>query len=706
MFTTALGRGLDAGRLRGWLAITFVALALPTAALIWQAYNQLQFESWYRYRNEAQVLAERIDLALGQRIALAEARTFDDFTFAGAGAMRPSPLAAFPGPEDLPGVIGYFQVDPEGRFSSPLVPDDPAALNGAGIAGTEWRQRRDAAAAVRRVLAANALVQPIPGAPRREQATAGETPDRAAGPGAENEAAGTAYDAPAASAPASSARYRLDNDVEPTSAEQQAFDRLTVPAPSDAGSGREAGTLPVPRQAASRTPGIGKLRELSLDDELEQKSEALDRRRDEHLAESAAVAERPAPAGTPEPAITTDATTEGGPETDASRLIRTFETEIEPYRFSPLDGSHAVLYRSAWRDGKRYVQGLLVDQAHFSRDVFESVFRASALAGISSLVVGFDDDVISLVRGRGDAGSATGVASLGGALLYRTRLSPPFERLELVLSADRLPPGPGAVALGWTALVIAVVFGAGFLALYRLGLGQLRLARQQQDFVSAVSHELKTPLTSIRMYGEMLREGWVDADRKKQYYEFIHDESERLTRLISNVLHLARITRGAPQIDLQQVSVDALVDLIRSKIAGHVERAGFEFDIDLDDAVRGRTLLLDDDCFSQIVINLADNAIKFSRDAVRKRIELRVKPGTGETVVIALRDYGPGIPRDQLKKIFRMFYRTESELTRETVGTGIGLAIVHQLTRAMGGSVDAVNRDPGAEFRLSFPSGS
>ena len=127
---------------------------------------------------------------------------------------------------------------------------------------------------------------------------------------------------------------------------------------------------------------------------------------------------------------------------------------------------------------------------------------------------------------------------------------------------------------------------------------------------------------------------------------------------------------------------------------------------EMDDAVRGRTLQLDDDCFSQIVINLADNAIKFSRDAARKRIELRVTPGTGDSVVIALRDYGPGIPRDQLKKIFRMFYRTESELTRETVGSGIGLAIVHQLTRAMGGSVDAVNRDPGAEFRLSFPSGS
>jgi signal transduction histidine kinase len=72
-------------------------------------------------------------------------------------------------------------------------------------------------------------------------------------------------------------------------------------------------------------------------------------------------------------------------------------------------------------------------------------------------------------------------------------------------------------------------------------------------------------------------------------------------------------------------------------------------------------------------------------------------------VVFSVRDYGPGVPKDQLKKIFGLFYRSESELTRETVGPGIGLAIVHQLTLAMSGSLDVINRNPGAEFRVSFP---
>ena len=74
-----------------------------------------------------------------------------------------------------------------------------------------------------------------------------------------------------------------------------------------------------------------------------------------------------------------------------------------------------------------------------------------------------------------------------------------------------------------------------------------------------------------------------------------------------------------------------------------------------------------------------------------------------KTIAFSVRDYGPGVPKDQMKKIFRLFYRTESELTRETVGTGIGLAIVHQLTTAMDGKVDVVNKDPGAEFTITFP---
>ena len=390
----------------------------------------------------------------------------------------------------------------------------------------------------------------------------------------------------------------------------------------------------------------------------------------------------------------------------AGLTITAFESEIDPYEFSLLDSGHLVLFRNAWRNGDRTIQGLLVDQRQFINTVIESAFRSTTLSDMSNLVVGYNDDVIRMLPGSGSypGDSLTSAAELAGALLYRGRLSAPFDGLELIFTANRLPPGPGATVLTWTTLVIAIVFLGGFLALYRLGMTQIRLAQQQQDFVSAVSHELKTPLTSIRMYGEMLKEGWADEAKQKQYYEYIHDESERLTRLISNVLQLAKISRNEPQFNLKPTAVNTLMDQVRSKIANQVERAGFDFRLIEDEIAADTSVKIDDDCFAQIIINLVDNAIKFSKDADNKIIEVGSKLTRDKQVVFFVRDYGPGIPKDQMKKIFKLFYRTESELTRETVGTGIGLAIVHQLTTAMSGKVDVANRDPGAQFNVSFPA--
>ena len=170
------------------------------------------------------------------------------------------------------------------------------------------------------------------------------------------------------------------------------------------------------------------------------------------------------------------------------------------------------------------------------------------------------------------------------------------------------------------------------------------------------------------------------------------------------MLQLASITRNEPQFDLRPTTVGELMDMIESKIASQVERAGFQLDFDRSDETGRATIEIDDDCFAQIVINLVDNAIKFSGDSDTKTISIGSRLTRDAGVTFYVRDRGPGIPKDQMKKIFRLFYRSESELTRETVGTGIGLAIVHQLTLAMNGSVDVVNRDPGAEFRLAFPT--
>jgi signal transduction histidine kinase len=453
---------------------------------------------------------------------------------------------------------------------------------------------------------------------------------------------------------------------------------------------------------------LGKVADLKLDAELQRKSEIAEQSRTDGAfrdadhsgapsrmkrREQIALPESEPPAATVARKLVANL---AGP-TDLR--ISTFESEVDPLEFSMLDSGHLVLFRKVWREGERYIQGILLNRGAFVHGSIGSLFDETGLASMSNLIVAYQDDVIETRVGNRYPNYTA--ASFDGALLYRSRLTAPFDSLEIIYSINGLPPGPGATVLGWVTLVLAIVFLGGFYTLYRLGLSQINLARQQQDFVSAVSHELKTPLTSIRMYGEMLKEGWAEPEKQQQYYEFIHDESERLTRLISNVLQLAKITRNEPQFDLKTVSVGELMNQIESKISNQVQRAGFK--LDFEQEADNLSVRIDDDCFAQIIINLVDNAIKFSRDAEQKRIRLSSKLSSDGSVMFAVRDFGPGVPKDQMKKIFRLFYRSESELTRETVGTGIGLAIVHQLSQAMNGKVDVINTEPGAEFRVSFP---
>jgi signal transduction histidine kinase len=461
--------------------------------------------------------------------------------------------------------------------------------------------------------------------------------------------------------------------------------------------------------AIQQPSSVGRVSGLKLDAELQKKSEALEReapaesRFAEGLAFAQSRSKRKEQSALPETVVITSGEQIANVAGPTDLRITTFESEIDPFEFSLLDSGHFVLFRKVWRDGERYIQGLLVDREPMIREVVGDGFTGTALADMTNLIIAYQDDVIHTFTGRDTRRSRNVAYELGGTLLYRSRLAAPLNGLELIFSIKRLPPGPGASVLGWVTLVLAIVFIGGFLALYRVGLSQINLARQQQDFVAAVSHELKSPLTSIRMYGEMLKEGWADEDKRQAYYEFIHDESERLSRLISNVLQLARITRNEPQFDARPTKVAELMSKTESKISSQIERAGFELRISRDEDADRAMINVDEDCFAQMIINLVDNAIKFSRNVENKIIEISSKLSGDNRILFSVRDHGPGIAKDQMKKIFQLFYRSESELTRETVGTGIGLAIVHQLAVAMDGNVDMVNAEPGAEFRIRFP---
>jgi len=661
-------KGFNKSRLRNILALFFMALAVPTAILIWQAYSQLKWEAFHQHRGVAEELTSRIDARVNDMIITADARSFADYTFLvisgdpSAKFVQRSPLSVYPVAANLPGVLGYFQVDSNGVFSTPLLPPDGTQAVSLGIGESEYSSRLQLAQEIQAVLADNYLAQSrhevgarsrlatLPAAPEEDKDT-----DALVGRVGETDS-------------------------------QQNFDELNQP--------RKGAPLEL------RFNRIGKVSDLKLDANLQKKSEEIEREDIQEQASADGFAYSPSRSkrreqiALPESVVNTGGEILANVAMPTDLRINTFESEIDPFEFSLLDSGHFVLFRKVWRDGERYIQGMLVDQETFTQDIIGARFKETALAGMSNLILAYQDDVIRIF---GEPGGL-------GDLLYRSRLTAPLDGLELIFSINRLPPGPGATVLGWVTLILIVVLVGGFLILYRMALSQINLARQQQGFVSAVSHELKTPLTSIRMYGEMLKEGWADEEKRQTYYEFIHEESERLTRLISNVLQLAKITRNEPQFDPKPIRVGELMSNTESKISSQVERAGFELRFNRDDDADQATINMDEDCFAQIIINLVDNAIKFSRNAKHKTIEIGSKLAGDNRVLFSIRDYGPGIPQDQMKKIFQLFYRSESELTRETVGTGIGLAIVHQLTFAMNGTVDMINAEPGAEFRVWFSS--
>jgi signal transduction histidine kinase len=231
----------------------------------------------------------------------------------------------------------------------------------------------------------------------------------------------------------------------------------------------------------------------------------------------------------------------------------------------------------------------------------------------------------------------------------------------------------------------------------------VNFAERRGNFVAAVSHELKTPLTAIRLYGEMLRDGLVPSDEKRaEYYRHITTEAERLTRLINNVLELSRLEKGNRAVTLAGGSLEPVLREAADLLRPHVAAEGFELLVEV--AAPLPAVRFERDALVQMICNLVDNAVKYGRGGASNRIELRGRHDAG-SVYVAVRDHGPGVAAPHLGKIFEPFYRGESELTRRNKGTGIGLALVRGLAERMGARVTGRNvPDGGFEVEIAFRS--
>ncbi|MFP5246610.1 MAG: sensor histidine kinase, partial [Thermoanaerobaculia bacterium] len=250
----------------------------------------------------------------------------------------------------------------------------------------------------------------------------------------------------------------------------------------------------------------------------------------------------------------------------------------------------------------------------------------------------------------------------------------------------------------WTGGAFFVLLGAVGLSIGAVA-RQARLSQMKSDFVSNVSHELRTPLSSIRVFGEYMCLGRVEkAEKIREYGEYIEAESRRLTQLINNILDFSKIE-----------SAEKKYHFCKTDIADLVEQTVAAFEVPLRDlgvtisctADAVPILYIDKDAIAQVIVNLLDNAVKYSNG--RKDLEVHVTNGGGE-VRIAVTDHGIGIPPVEQKKIFEKFYRVGSTLVHDVKGSGLGLSIVQHVVKAHGGRVELVSAPgEGSTFTLVLP---
>ena len=277
-------------------------------------------------------------------------------------------------------------------------------------------------------------------------------------------------------------------------------------------------------------------------------------------------------------------------------------------------------------------------------------------------------------------------------------LSPPLSSWSL---ASYMPPnftesryGAGiGLALGAALLALALAMVGIAVYFYRENSRELREAGQRISFVNQVSHELKTPLTNIRLYAELLEQELEGApENPKQYLHTIVAESQRLSRLIGNVLTFSR--KGRNTLKLQRRT--AVVDDVVATVVGHFEEPLRQKGIAIETRLAASTeVVLDPDALAQILGNLLSNVEKYAHGADRVTVAT-AREGKGIRVSVA--DNGPGIPRAERDRIFEPFYRISNRLTDGVAGTGIGLTIARDLARMHGGNLVLEPGASGATF--------
>ncbi len=344
-------------------------------------------------------------------------------------------------------------------------------------------------------------------------------------------------------------------------------------------------------------------------------------------------------------------------------------------------------------DGRRWHVVLETDLEFMREEVFPKLFDDPMARGRFNVT----DESNRIVVGRPLTAAGDFLVSMRfPTTLYKWRLSvaPRFAPEFETRARTRRRVEAFSVALSLSVIVLGVSF------LIWAVRKEERLNRLKSDFIATVSHELKTPLALIRMFGEMLASGRVPTDEKRaQYLDIIVRESERLTALIENVLDFARLERGRSSFEFVEGDLGAAVERAVEQFRYRSQRERPALECEVDEALP--RVRLDERAVQLLVFNLLDNAFKYAGDSDAVRVRVRRDSGR---LVLDVEDHGPGIDPDDARRVFERFYRGKVARSGSARGSGIGLALVKHIAQAHGGDVSVHPASPtGAVFRVTIP---
>lgn len=375
---------------------------------------------------------------------------------------------------------------------------------------------------------------------------------------------------------------------------------------------------------------------------------------------------------------------------------------------------HFIKYRSV---AGPYLLSYFIDTSAGVVAGFEVDLNHLASRGFREVLSGFtveDDIILAILDENDEIIEATHASSKQGADWRDTM--PPGKPIALV-EADSLPfwkvgiyvKDPMSLdylskrkavlrAFLVVGLILAIAFGI-YLSL-REARRETELARLRSDFVANVSHELRTPLSSIRIFSETLKQNRaISQDKQDQYLDTITSESDRLARLVDNVLDFSRLERQAKDFDFQPINIgeviESTVDAARFYAEQHGAAVSLKMAPDLPE------IMADKESISQMVMNLIDNAVKYSEDEGEITVNVFHR---GQNIVIQVVDKGVGIDEEDMKKIFDKFYRGKNVENLGTGGTGLGLTMAKAIAIAHGGDILVKSKKgEGSRFSVLLP---